>query len=102
MFSRVIIDIIKYRVENNLRDQLADFRRDIYPMKYNWQGSGMTEKQNILYVTVVNLVKAFNSVQRRSLWKFMESYVIPHKKIKMIKILKEDSECTTLYELKKI
>ena len=69
-------------------------------MKYNWPGNGITEKHNILYITVVNLVKAFNSVQRRSLCKFMESYGILHKKNKMIKILKEDNECAVNNEIK--
>ena len=44
--------------------------------------------------------KAFSSVLQRILWKIMESYGILHKKIKMIKILKADSECAVLDEVK--
>lgn len=50
------------------------------------------ELHTTLYTTFENFEKALDSVRQGSLWKTTESYGIPHKKIRFIQIIREDSE----------
>ena len=91
VFGRVLIDRIRDGVDIKLRDEQAGFRkRNVIEQVVEWQST--------LYITFVDFEKAFDSVHRECLWKIMASYGIPHKIIKMVQILYEDSECAVLDE----
>ena len=94
VFGRVIIDRIRNGVNNKLRDEQAGFRRGRSTVEQIFVLRNIIEQvvewQSTLYVTFVDFEKAFDSVDRESLWKIMSSYGIPPKIIKMIQILYEE------------
>ena len=102
VFGRVLIERIIHGVNNKLRDEQAGFRRGRSTVEQIFILRNIIEQvvewQSTLYVAFVDFEKAFDSVDRESLWKIMSSYGIPPKIIKMIQILYEDNEYAVLDE----
>ena len=94
----MIIDRIRNGVNNKLRDEQAGFRRGRSTVEQIFILRNIIEQvvewQSTLYVTFVDFEKAFDSVDRESLWTIMSSY---NKSIIQM-ILYEDNECAVLDE----
>ena len=79
MFSRILLDRMKTAVDAKLRDQQAGFRNDrscidhictlqiILEQALEWNSS--------VYVNFIDYEKAFDSVDRETLWQIMSHYV---------------------------
>lgn len=52
-----------------------------------------SSSSSLLYTTFVDFEKAFDSVDRETMWKLMQHYRIPQKLINVIQQLYEDSSC---------
>ena len=97
VFSRILPERIKKEVEKEhvLRDKQAGFRqerstmdqiatlRDIIEQSLEWNTT--------LYTIFVDLEKAFDSVDRDTLWTLLAYYGIPEKIIKLIRMGFESS-----------
>ena len=49
-----------------------------------------------MYICFVDFEKAFESVQRSTLWKIMESYGIPPKLVRMVNAMYDGSQCAVV------
>ena len=100
VLGRIIITRIRDGVDSKLRQEQAGFRkgrgtveqifilRNIIEQSVEWNSN--------LYVCFVDFEKAFDSVDRETLWRIMRSYGIPEKIVNMVKVLYDGSECTVL------
>ena len=78
-------------LESQLRKEQAGFRpglRNIIEQSI--------ERQSSLYVNFIDFEKAFDSVDRDSLWLIMRSYGIPSKIVMIVKALYDDFECAAV------
>ena len=72
---------MKGKVDQTLHEQQADF---------GWNSS--------LYVNFVDYEKAFDSVDRETLWKVLRHYGVPKKLVNMIKNSYEGMSCRIIHE----
>ncbi|KAL9960175.1 hypothetical protein ACROYT_G033591 [Oculina patagonica] len=63
---------------------LTDIFREI------WKSERIPESKVTLYANFIDLEKAFDSIQRDSLWKILKHYGIPSKLVNVIKMLYDD------------
>ena len=103
VFSRILLERIKTEVEKEhvLRDEQAGFRqersttdqiatlRNIIEQSLEWNTT--------LYTIFVDFEKAFDSVDRDTLWKLLAYYGIPEKIIKLIRMAFEPSTCQVVH-----
>ena len=101
VFSRVLLERMKKEVEAILRDEQAGFRQErsctdqiatlrmILEQSLEWNTS--------LYVVFIDYEKAFDSVDRSTLWKLLQHYGIPKKIIRMIRLAYEPSTCQVIH-----
>lgn len=92
---------MKAAVDNRLRDQQAGFRQDrsctdhiatlriIVEQSLEWNSS--------LYVNFIDYEKAFDSVDRETLWKLLKHYGIPEKIITLIQRTYEGMSCRVVH-----
>ena len=97
VFNRILLNRIKDVVDPHLRDQQAGFRKErsctdqiatlriILEQSLEWNTS--------LYVNFIDYEKAFDSVDRESLWKLLRHYGIPAKLTNIIKNSYEGLSC---------
>ena len=83
VFSRILLNRMKDAVDAQLRDQQACFRKDrsctdqitslriILEQSQEWNSS--------LYINFLDFEKAFDSVDRGSLWKLLRHFGVPEK-----------------------
>ena len=83
VFNRIILERLKAALDSTLRNEQAGFRRGrsctdqiatlriIVEQSLEWNSS--------LYVNFVDYEKAFDSVDRESLWKILRHYGVPEK-----------------------
>ena len=102
VFNRIILERIKDAVDGKLREEQAGFRKNrsttdqiatlriIVEQSLEWNSS--------LIVNFIHYEKAFDSVDRTTLWKIMRHYGIPDKLVTMVKELYEGSSCRVLHE----
>ncbi|CAH8461116.1 unnamed protein product [Schistosoma haematobium] len=88
VFNRLLLNRMKDAVDAQLRDQQAGFRKDrsctdqiatlriIVEQSVEWNSS--------LYINFIDYEKAFNSVDRRTLWKLLRHYGVPEKIVNII------------------
>ncbi len=93
ILSRIILSRIKSKVDEKLRPNQAGFRsnrstidqittlRIIIEQAKEWNSQ--------LFVNFIDYKKAFDSLDRTSLWKILRHYGIPHKIINIIKSMYE-------------
>ena len=89
VFNRVILERLKEEVDKELRDHQAGFRKErsctdqiatlriIIEQSIEWNSS--------LYVCFVDYEKAFDSLDRETLWKLLRHYGVPMKFVNLIK-----------------
>ena len=101
VFSRVLLERMKKEVEAILRDEQAGFRQE-RSCTYQIATLRMILEQSLewntsLYVVFIDYEKAFDSVDRSTLWKLLQHYGIPEKIIRMIRLAYEPSTCQVIH-----
>ena len=101
VLNRIILDRLKTGVDAKLRDHQAGFRKDrsctdqiaklriIVEQSMEWDSS--------LYINFVDYEKAFDSLDRDTLWKLLQHYGIPEKCIYLIRSSYEDMACRVIH-----
>lgn len=101
IFNRVILNRLQEAVDRRLRDQQAGFRKDrsctdhiatlriIIEQSIEWNTS--------LYMNFIDFEKAFDSLDRTTLWQLMEHYGIPTKIINLIKNSYDGTSCRVMH-----
>ena len=101
VLNRILLDRMKATVDQHLRDHQAGFRKDrscpdqiatlriIIEKSLEWKSS--------LYINSIDFEKAFDSVDRDSLWKIMRHYGIPDKYISIVKATYDGMTCRVLH-----
>ena len=101
VLNRVILDRLKTGVDAKLSDHQAGFRKDrsctdqiatlriIVEQSMEWDSS--------LYINFVDYEKAFDSLDRDTLWKLLQHYGIPNKLISLIRNSYEDMACRVIH-----
>ncbi|VDP83737.1 unnamed protein product, partial [Schistosoma curassoni] len=83
VFNRVLLNRMKDRIDSQLRDQQAGFRKDrsctdqIATLRIIVEQS--IERNSSLYINFIDYKKAFDSVDRTTLWKLLRHYGVPQK-----------------------
>ncbi|KAI0235174.1 hypothetical protein LSAT2_014355 [Lamellibrachia satsuma] len=102
VLNRIILERMKGTVDQTLREQQAGFRQDrsctdqiatlriIVEQSIEWNSS--------LYINFVDYEKAFDSVDRETLWKVLRDYGVPKKLVNMIKNSYEEMSCRVIHE----
>lgn len=101
VFNRVILNRLQEIVDKKLRDQQAGFMKDrsctdhiatlriIIEQSIEWNTS--------LYMNFIDFEKAFDSLDRTTLWQLMEYYGIPTKIINLIKNSYDGTVCKVMH-----
>ena len=101
MFSRVLLNRMKDTVDPKLRDHHAGFRRGrpctdqtatlriILEQSCEWNSP--------LYVNFIDYEKAFDNLDRQSLWKLLRHYGVPEKITSIIKNSYSGMTCRVVY-----
>ena len=101
VLNRITLDRLKTGVDAKLRDHQAGFRKDrsctdqiatlriIVEQSMEWDSS--------LYINFVDYEKAFDSLDRDTLWKLLQHYGIPEKCISLIRSSYEDMACRVIH-----
>ena len=102
ILNRINLERMKGKVDQTLREQQAGFRQDrsctdqiatlriIVEQSIKWNSS--------LYINFVDYEKAFDSVDRETLWKVLRHYGVPKKLVNMIKNSYEGMSCRVIHE----
>ena len=91
VFNRILLERIKEAVDPKLRDQQAGFRRNrscadqIATLRIIVEQT--SEWNSPLYINFIDYEKAFDSVDRETLWKLLRHYGIPEKITSLIKCI---------------
>ena len=89
VFNRVIINRMKDPIDAQLRDEQAGFRKDrsctdqIAALRIIVEQS--IEWNSPLYINFVDYEKAFDSLDRETLWKLLRHYGVPAKIVSIIR-----------------
>ena len=101
VFNRIILERMKGEIDPWLRDQQAGFRpnrscvdqiatlRIIVEQSLEWNSP--------LYINFVDYEKAFDSINRDTLWKLLRHYGIPTKLVSLIKNSYEGTGCRVIH-----
>ncbi|XP_078357393.1 uncharacterized protein LOC144642296 [Oculina patagonica] len=101
VLNRILLERMKAAVDNQLRDQQAGFRQDrsctdhIATLRIIVEQS--LEWNSALYVNFIDYEKAFDSVDRETLWKLLKHYGIPEKIITLIQRTYEGMSCRVVH-----
>ena len=101
VFNRIILERMKTHVDRHLRDEQAGFRKErsctdqIATLRIILEQS--LEWNSTLYVNFIDYEKAFDSVDRTTLWKLMRHYGIPPKITNLIKNSYEGLTCRVVH-----
>ena len=101
VLNRVILDRVKDAVDPQLRDQQAVFRRNsscadqIASVRIISEQS--LEWNSPLYINFIDYEKAFDSVDRQTLWKLLRHYGVPVKKVSLIQCIYQDMGCRVVH-----
>ena len=88
VLNRIILERLKNEVDNIFRDHQADFRQDrgcidqIVTLRIIVEQS--MEFDSSLYINFVDYEKAFDSIDRDTLWKLLRHYGMPEKIVTLI------------------
>ena len=102
VFNRVLLERMKDAIDDHLREQQAGFRkgrsctdqiatlRIIIEQSAEWNSS--------LFINFIDYEKAFDSVDRESLWRIMRHYGIPAKIVNLTKRMYDNTTCRVLHD----
>jgi len=102
VLSNIILNRIKYKVNETLRPNQAGFRpgrsctdqtatlRIILEQVNEWNSP--------LFVNFIDYQKAFDSLDRKTLWKIMKHYGIPEKLINLVKAMYKNSGGSIIFK----
>ena len=102
VLNRIILERMKGEVDKTLREEQAGFRQDrsctdqiatlriIVEQSIEWNSS--------LYINFVDYEKAFDSLDRETLWKILRHYGVPMKLVHMIKNSYEGMSCRVIHD----
>ena len=102
VFNRVLLERMKDAVDSQLRDQQAGFRSNrscvdqIITLRIIIEQS--IEWTSALYINFVDYEKAFDSVNRETLWMLMRHYGIPRKLVNLVKCSYLGTSCRVVHE----
>ena len=102
VFNRVLLNRMKDAVDPQLRDQQAGFRKDrsctdqIATLRIILEQS--LEWNSPLYVNFIDYEKAFDSVDRQTLWKLLRHYGVPEKITNIIRNSYEGMTCKVVHD----
>ena len=97
VLNRILLERMKEAVDPKLRDQQAGFRRNrscadqIASLRIIVEQS--LEWNSPLYINFIDYEKAFDSVDRETLWKLLRHYGVPKKIISRIRCTFQDMSC---------
>ena len=98
----MLITRIKKGVDNILRKEQTGFREDRSTIGRIFTLRNILEQVNewnaILYTHFIDFEKAFDSVNRESLWNIMSVYGIPGELIIMVEMIYNNFKCAVLEE----
>ena len=101
VFNRVLLNRMRDAIDTHLRDQQAGFRKDrsctdqIATLRIILEQS--LEWNSPLYINFIDYEKAFDSVDRPTLWKLLRHYGIPQKLTDIIKASYEGLTCRIVH-----
>lgn len=101
VFNRVLLNRMKDTVDLILRDQQAGFRTNrsctdqIATLRIILEQS--LEWNSTLYVNFIDYEKAFDSVDRQTLWKLLRYYGVPQKIVSIIRNSYEGMTCRVVH-----
>ena len=101
VFNRVILNRMKDAVDMHLRDQQAGFRKErscidqIATLRIILEQS--LEWNSPLYVNFIDYEKAFDSVERQTLWRLLRHYGVPEKITNIIRRSYEGMTCRIVH-----
>ena len=97
VLNRVLLERMKEVVDPKLRDHLAGFRRNrscadqIASLRIKVKQS--LEWNSPLYINFIDYEKAFDSVDRETMWKLLRHSGVPEKIISVIRFTYQDMSC---------
>ena len=91
VLNRVLLERMKEAVDPKLRDQHAGFRRNKSCANQTAQQS--LELNFLLYISFIDYEKAFDSVDRKTMWKLLRYYGVPEMVIFLIRSTYQDMSC---------
>ncbi|CAH8465462.1 unnamed protein product [Schistosoma haematobium] len=101
VFNRVLLNRMKDCVDAQLRDQQAGFRKDrsctdqIATLRIIVEQS--IECNSSLYINFIDYEKAFDSVDRTTLWKLLRHYGVPQKIVNIIQNSYDGLHCKIVH-----
>ena len=102
VLCRIILERMKDALDSRLQDEQAGFRKEqsycdqiatlriIVEQTLEWNTS--------LYMVFIDFEKAFDSIDRNTLWKILRHYGVPEKIIKMIQVFYVGFQAKVLHE----
>ena len=102
IFNRILLQRMKDAIDPNLRDNQAGFRRNrsctdqIATLRIIVEQS--LEWNSPLMINFVDYEKAFDSIDRITLWKILRHYGIPDKLVRLIQKYYEESSCRVIHD----
>ena len=102
VFTRILLERIKETVDGQLRDNQAGFRKNrsctdqIAALRIIVEQS--IEWNSPLLVNFIDFEKAFDSIDRDTLWKLLRHYGIPPKIVTLIQKMYDGTSCKVLHE----
>ena len=101
IFNRVILERIQSAADPRLREEQAGFRKNrsttdqIATLRIIVEQS--LEWNSHLVINFLDYEKAFDSIDRDTLWKIMRHYGIPQKLVNLVKTMYEDTSCRVIH-----
>ena len=101
VLNKVLLERMKEAVDPKLRDQQAGFHNNrsctdqIASLRIIVEQS--LEWNSPLYINFIDYKKAFDSVDRRALWKLLRHYGVSGKIVSIIKCIYEDMSCKVVH-----
>ena len=102
IFNRILLERMKETIDVHLRDNQAGFRQNrscvdqIATLRIIVEQS--MEWNSPLLINFIDYEKAFDSVDRTTLWKVLRHYGIPLKLVRLIQNYYEGSRCCVIHE----
>ena len=102
VFTRILLERIKETVDGQLRDNQTGFRKNrsctdqIAALRIIVEQS--IEWNSPLLVNFIDFEKAFDSIDRDTLWKLLRHYGIPPKIVTLIQKMYDGTSCKVLHE----